>query len=65
MILQIKTMATQKVLEYNSLVKGIVYQDTDTPSFESQIDEMSNEALAKQDIHLDETQFNELTKQFV
>ncbi|GEQ04987.1 2-oxoacid:ferredoxin oxidoreductase subunit beta [Staphylococcus gallinarum] len=60
-----KTMATQKVLEYNSLVKGIVYQDTDTPSFESQIDEMSNEALAKQDIHLDETQFNELTKQFV
>ncbi|MCD8786046.1 2-oxoacid:ferredoxin oxidoreductase subunit beta [Staphylococcus gallinarum] len=60
-----KTMATQKVLEYNSLVKGIVYQDTDTPSFESQIDEISNEALAKQDIHLDETQFNELTKQFV
>ncbi|RIP33491.1 2-oxoacid:ferredoxin oxidoreductase subunit beta [Staphylococcus gallinarum] len=60
-----KMLATQKVLEYNSLVKGIVYQDTETPSFESQIDEMSNEALAKQDIHLDEAQFNELTKQFV
>ncbi|MCG7339591.1 2-oxoacid:ferredoxin oxidoreductase subunit beta [Staphylococcus sp. ACRSN] len=60
-----KSIATQKVLEYNSLVKGIVYQDTTTPSFESQIDEMSGEALAKQDIHIDETQFNELTKQFV
>jgi len=60
-----KSKATQKVLEYDSLIKGIVYQDTETPSYESQIEEMEDTALAKRDIHIDETQFNELTKQFV
>lgn len=60
-----KSIATQKVLEYNSLIKGIVYQDTETPSYESQIEEMEDTPLAKRDIHIDETQFNELTKQFV
>ncbi|MCE5006032.1 2-oxoacid ferredoxin oxidoreductase [Staphylococcus equorum] len=60
-----KSKATQKVLEYDSLIKGIVYQDTETPSYESQIEEMEDTPLAKRDIHIDETQFNELTKQFV
>lgn len=60
-----KSNATQKVLEYDSLIKGIVYQDTETPSYESQIEEMEDTPLAKRDIHIDETQFNELTKQFV
>ena len=60
-----KQKATQKVLEYNSLLKGIVYQDTETPSYESQIEEIEGTALAKKDIHLDEQQFKDLTKQFV
>ncbi|MBU0437460.1 2-oxoacid:ferredoxin oxidoreductase subunit beta [Staphylococcus succinus] len=60
-----KSIATQKVLEYNSLIKGIVYQDTETPSYESQIEEMEGTPLAKKDIHIDEAQFNELTNQFV
>ncbi|MDN6160654.1 MAG: 2-oxoacid:ferredoxin oxidoreductase subunit beta [Staphylococcus equorum] len=60
-----KSNATQNVLEYDSLIKGIVYQDTETPSYESQIEEMEDTPLAKRDIHIDETQFNELTKQFV
>ncbi|MDK9865249.1 MULTISPECIES: 2-oxoacid:ferredoxin oxidoreductase subunit beta [Staphylococcus] len=60
-----KSNATQKVLEYDSLIKGIVYQDTETPSYESQIEEMEDTPLAKRDIHIDETLFNELTKQFV
>ncbi|MDN6182859.1 MAG: 2-oxoacid:ferredoxin oxidoreductase subunit beta [Staphylococcus equorum] len=60
-----KSKATQKVLEYDSLIKGIVYQDTETPSYESQIEEMEDTPLAERDIHIDETLFNELTKQFV
>ena len=60
-----KQKATQKVLEYNSLIKGIVYQDTETPSYESQIEEINGTPLAKQDIHIDEEQFEALTKQFV
>ncbi|PTI15825.1 2-oxoacid ferredoxin oxidoreductase [Staphylococcus warneri] len=60
-----KQLAIQTVLEHESLVKGIVYQDTETPSYESQIEEMEGEALAKKDIHISEEAFNDLTKQFV
>ncbi|MCG3398719.1 2-oxoacid:ferredoxin oxidoreductase subunit beta [Staphylococcus massiliensis] len=60
-----KQKAVQTVLDYDSLIKGIVYQDTETPSYESQIDTFSEEPLAKQDIKLDENQFNDLMKQFV
>ncbi|MCE5011464.1 2-oxoacid:ferredoxin oxidoreductase subunit beta [Staphylococcus warneri] len=60
-----KQLAIQTVLEHESLVKGIVYQDTETPSYESQIEEMKGEALAKKDIHISEETFNDLTKQFV
>ena len=60
-----KQLAIQTVLEHESLVKGIVYQDTETPSYESQIEEMEGEALAKKDIHISEETFNDLTKQFV
>ena len=35
------------VLEHESLVKGIVYQDTTTPSYESQIEELDESALTK------------------
>ncbi|WP_432202094.1 2-oxoacid:ferredoxin oxidoreductase subunit beta [Staphylococcus warneri] len=60
-----KQLAIQTVLEHESLVKGIVYQDTETPSYESQIEEMEGEALAKKDIHISKETFNDLTKQFV
>ncbi|KTW09159.1 2-oxoacid:ferredoxin oxidoreductase subunit beta [Staphylococcus warneri] len=60
-----KQLAIQTVLEHESLVKGIVYQDTETPSYESQIEEMEGEALPKKDIHISEETFNDLTKQFV
>lgn len=60
-----KRLAIQTVLEHESLLKGIVYQDTETPSYESQIEEMEGEALAKKDIHISEETFNDLTKQFV
>ncbi|MFB2002902.1 2-oxoacid:ferredoxin oxidoreductase subunit beta [Staphylococcus aureus] len=60
-----KQLAIQTVLEHESLVKGIVYQDTETPSYESQIEEMEGEALAKKDIYISEETFNDLIKQFV
>lgn len=53
------------VLDYESLVKGIVYQDTETPSYESQIEELNESALSKRDIHITEEDFNNLTAQFV
>lgn len=60
-----KQLAMKTVLEHESLVKGIVYQDTTTPSYESQIEELDESALTKRDIHLSEQEFNDLTAQFV
>ncbi|MHB7919212.1 2-oxoacid:ferredoxin oxidoreductase subunit beta [Staphylococcus hominis] len=60
-----KQLAMKTVLEHESLVKGIVYQDTTTPSYESQIEELDESVLTKRDIHLSEQEFNDLTAQFV
>ncbi|UXS28436.1 2-oxoacid:ferredoxin oxidoreductase subunit beta [Staphylococcus delphini] len=60
-----KQAALQTVLKHDSLVKGIVYQDTTTPSYESQIDGLAETPLAHQDLNLTEEQFESFTKQFV
>lgn len=60
-----KQLAMKTVLDHESLVKGIVYQDTETPSYESQIEELNESALSKRDIHITEEDFNNLTSQFV
>ncbi|MEJ7489161.1 2-oxoacid:ferredoxin oxidoreductase subunit beta [Staphylococcus pettenkoferi] len=60
-----KEKAMANVLKYDSLFKGIVYQDTETPSYESQIEQLDETPLAKKDIHIQEDQFNALTQQFV
>ncbi|MGS4001860.1 2-oxoacid:ferredoxin oxidoreductase subunit beta [Staphylococcus pseudintermedius] len=60
-----KQAALQTVIEHDSLVKGIVYQDTTTPSYESQIDGLAETPLAHQDLILTEEQFESFTKQFI
>ncbi|WP_154836698.1 2-oxoacid:ferredoxin oxidoreductase subunit beta [Staphylococcus sp. Marseille-Q1834] len=60
-----KQLAMKTVLDHESLVKGIVYQDTETPSYESQIEELEESALSKRDIHISEEDFQKLTAQFV
>ncbi|EGQ2821984.1 TPA: 2-oxoacid:ferredoxin oxidoreductase subunit beta [Staphylococcus pseudintermedius] len=60
-----KQAALQTVIEHDSLVKGIVYQDTTTPSYESQIDSLAETPLAHQDLNLTEEQFESFTKQFI
>ncbi|WP_438461441.1 2-oxoacid:ferredoxin oxidoreductase subunit beta [Staphylococcus pseudintermedius] len=60
-----KQAALQTVIEHDSLVKGIVYQDTTTPSYESQIDGLAETPLAHQNLNLTEEQFESFTKQFI
>ncbi|MBA8770894.1 2-oxoacid:ferredoxin oxidoreductase subunit beta [Staphylococcus coagulans] len=60
-----KQGAIQTVLQHDSLIKGIVYQDTETPSYESQIEALDDTPLAKHDLSLSEAQFESFTKQFV
>ncbi len=60
-----KQGAIQTVLQHDSLIKGIVYQDIETPSYESQIEALGDTPLAKHDLSLSEAQFESFTKQFV
>ena len=60
-----KKAAMKAILEYDSLIKGIVYQDTTTPSYESQVDQLDETPLAKKELELSEQTFNDLTAQFV
>ncbi|MGJ5712072.1 2-oxoacid:ferredoxin oxidoreductase subunit beta [Staphylococcus auricularis] len=60
-----KKAAMKTILEYDSLIKGIVYQDTTTPSYESQVDQLDETPLAKKELELSEQTFNDLTVQFV
>lgn len=60
-----KQLATKTVIEHESLVTGIVYQDKETPSYESQIKELDDTPLAKRDIKITEDTFNALTEQFI
>lgn len=60
-----KQLAIKTVIEHESLVTGIVYQDMETPSYESQIKELDDMPLAKRDIQITEDTFNKLTEQFI
>lgn len=60
-----KQQAIQTVIEHESLLKGIVYQDTETPSYEPQIEGLSDQPLAHQNLKLEQVQFESLTKQFI
>ncbi|HHS2927312.1 TPA: 2-oxoacid:ferredoxin oxidoreductase subunit beta [Staphylococcus argenteus] len=60
-----KQLAIKTVIEHESLVTGIVYQDKETPSYESQIKELDDMPLAKKDIQITEDTFNTLTEQFI
>ncbi|HCX2113508.1 TPA: 2-oxoacid:ferredoxin oxidoreductase subunit beta [Staphylococcus aureus] len=60
-----KQLATRTVIEHESLVTGIVYQDKETPSYESQIKELDDTPLVKRDIKITEDTFNALTEQFI
>jgi len=59
-----RTMAMQKLMEHNSLVTGIIYQDKNRPSYEDMIPGFRKEPLAKQDLTLPREKFEELVAEF-
>jgi 2-oxoglutarate ferredoxin oxidoreductase subunit beta len=56
--------AMQTLMEHNGLVTGIIYQNTQKPSYEELIKGYKDEALVKQDINLTEEQFDRLISEF-
>ncbi len=59
-----KSQAMQTVLDTESMITGIIYQDKDTPSHESQIEQFDEQPLVKKSLKLEQNQFDELVSQF-
>jgi len=59
-----KSQAMQTVLDTESMITGIIYQDKDTPSYESQIEHFDEQPLVKKSLKLEQNQFDELVSQF-
>jgi len=59
-----KSQAMQTVLEKQSMITGIIYQDKEMPSYESQIEQFDEEPLVKKSLKLEQNQFDELVSQF-
>ncbi|WP_312039586.1 2-oxoacid:ferredoxin oxidoreductase subunit beta [Macrococcoides bohemicum] len=58
-----KMQALNTVVEHNGLVTGIIYQDTETPSYAEQLNGYSK-SLAKEPIEMDPSKFEALMAEF-
>ncbi|MEV2747329.1 2-oxoacid:ferredoxin oxidoreductase subunit beta [Paenibacillus larvae] len=59
-----RIQAMTKLMETEGMLTGIIYQDTSKPSYEQLVLGFKEEALAKQDIHLSEEEFDKLVAEF-
>ncbi len=57
--------AMRVLVEHNGLVTGLIYQDTEQPSYTERIRGYSQEPLAWQDLRLEEEKFNQLIEEFM
>lgn len=60
-----RELAMQTVMEKEGLVTGIIYQDTETKSYQEKVPGYSQQPLSELDMNLSEDQFNELVKEFL
>ncbi|RHW39514.1 2-oxoacid:ferredoxin oxidoreductase subunit beta [Lysinibacillus yapensis] len=60
-----RELAMHTVMDKEGLVTGIIYQDTETKSYQEKVPGYSEQPLADLDMNLTEDQFNELVKEFL
>lgn len=60
-----KKQAVHTLIEHNSLVTGIVYENTEIPSYQELIPGYAEKALAKEDLTLDQAHFDKLVAEFM
>lgn len=60
-----KMTAMQTLMQHNSLVTGIIYQDKETPAYEDQVRNFAKEGLNKQDLTLPQDKFEKLVAEFM
>ncbi len=59
-----RSQAMQTLMEHQGLVTGIIYQNTERPSYEDLIKGYKEEPLVKQDLQITEEQFDRLISEF-
>ncbi|MFC5448422.1 2-oxoacid:ferredoxin oxidoreductase subunit beta [Paenibacillus aestuarii] len=59
-----RVMAMTKIMETNSMLTGIIYQNKDKKSYEESVPNFKAEGIAKQDIKITEADFNKLLAEF-
>lgn len=60
-----RVTAMQTLMEHNGLVTGLIYQNSEQPSYQELISNYDEKPLAHQDLQLDESKFNELMAEFM
>lgn len=59
-----RVMAMTKIMETNSMLTGIIYQNKDKKSYENSIPSFAKEGLSKQNLQLSEADFNKMLTEF-
>ncbi|MEI7026293.1 2-oxoacid:ferredoxin oxidoreductase subunit beta [Paenibacillus sp. y28] len=59
-----KVMAMTKLMEHNSMLTGIIYQNKEKQSYESMVPGFKEEGLAKQSLELSQADFEKLVAEF-
>ncbi|USK61285.1 2-oxoacid:ferredoxin oxidoreductase subunit beta [Peribacillus asahii] len=60
-----KELAMQTLMQHDSLVTGIIYQDTSRPSYQELVPGYAEEPLTKADLTLDQAHFDKLVSEFM
>ena len=60
-----REMAMQTLMEHNGLVTGLIYQNTDRPSYQELVPGYSKQPLTQADLNLDNGYFDKLVAEFM
>ncbi|MGG1551220.1 MULTISPECIES: 2-oxoacid:ferredoxin oxidoreductase subunit beta [Paenibacillus] len=60
-----RVMAMTKIMETNSMLTGIIYENKDKKSYESSVPNFSEVGIANQDLKISEADFSKMLKEFI
>lgn len=60
-----RDQAMQTLMKHKGLVTGLIYQNTETPSYQELVHGYSKEPLAKADLNIDKNYFDQLVAEFM
>ncbi|MGG1516797.1 2-oxoacid:ferredoxin oxidoreductase subunit beta [Paenibacillus oryzisoli] len=60
-----RVMAMTKIMETNSMLTGIIYENKDKKSYEASVPNFSEVGLANQDLKISEADFSKMLKEFI